>query len=549
MTEKLKIIPLGGLGEVGKNMLALQYGEAILIIDAGNMFPENDMLGIDMVIPDYGYLLDKAEQVVGIAITHGHEDHIGALPYLLRDIRAPIYATPLTCGLIEAKLDDHSGLTVPPIHTVRAGESVELGPFRVQFFNANHSIPDNVGLAIDTPLGLVVHSGDFKFDYTPVHGEPADFAALARLGARGVLALLADSTNAEDAGFTPSERSVEPALDQVFREAPGRIIVATFASLLSRIQQVVDCATRWNRRVAFAGRSMMESTAIARELGYLRMPEGLEIELAAVDSVPPERVVVIATGSQGEPESALARMAAGRYKLLKIEQGDTVVHSAQIIPGNEEMAHRTINKLLQRGAEVLYGEVAAVHVSGHASQEEQKLLLSLLKPRYFIPVHGELRMLHAHARTALRLGMPYENIFAVENGYTIEIDEREARVTERVPGGYVFVDGATVGEIGPAVMREREALGCDGVVVAAVAMDGNGRCEGLPEISTRGFVFVRESAELLAGAQRKAAEVLSRLPATGDRAGVEACLKKALEAYFYAETKRHPMIIPVVLGP
>ncbi|MGQ9681019.1 MAG: ribonuclease J [Anaerolineae bacterium] len=547
MTEKLKIIPLGGLGEVGKNMLALQYGEAILIIDAGNMFPENDMLGIDMVIPDYGYLLDKVEQVVGIAITHGHEDHIGALPYLLRDIQAPIYATPLTCGLIAAKLDDHAGLSVPPIHTVRAGEAVDLGPFRVAFFHANHSIPDNVGLAIDTPLGLVVHSGDFKFDYTPVHGEPADFATLARLGARGVLALLSDSTNAEDAGFTPSERSVEPALDQVFREAPGRIIVATFASLLSRIQQVVDCAARWERRVAFAGRSMMESTAIARELGYLRMPEGLEIDLSAVDSLPPDRVVVIATGSQGEPESALARMAAGRYKLLKIEQGDTVVHSAQIIPGNEEMAHRTINKLLQRGAEVLYGEVAAVHVSGHASQEEQKLLLSLLKPRYFIPVHGELRMLHAHARTALRLGMPYENIFAVENGYTIEIDDRGARVTERVPGGYVFVDGATVGEIGPAVMREREALGCDGVVVAGVVLDGDGQCRRLPQIATRGFVFVRESAELLAGAQRKAAEVLSRLPATGDRAGVEACLKKALEAYFYSETKRHPMIIPLIM--
>ncbi|HOG46560.1 MAG TPA: ribonuclease J [Anaerolineae bacterium] len=547
MTQQLRIIPLGGLGEVGKNMIALVYDEAILIVDAGNMFPENDMLGIDMVIPDFGYLRDKVSQVVGIIITHGHEDHVGALPYVLREINAPVYATPLTCGLIEAKLEQHTLPVEPEIHTVRAGDTVKLGPFEVELFAVNHSIPDNVGLAIATPLGTVVHSGDFKFDYSPVHGQPADFATLARLGSRGVLALLSDSTNAESPGFTPSERSVEPAFDEIFRTAQGRIIVASFASLLSRIQQVVDCAARWERKIAFAGRSMLESVEIAKSLGYLSMPEGIEIDLAAVDRLAPHEVVVMATGSQGEPQSALARMAAGRYKMLKIQPGDTVVHSAQIIPGNEELAHRTINKLLQRGAEVIYGEVAAVHVSGHASQEEQKLLLSLLKPKYFIPIHGELRMLHAHARTAERIGIPAENIFTVENGHIIAIDAEGARVTERVPGGYVFVDGASVGEVGPAVMREREALGRDGVVVVVAQLDEDGNVIGRPEVSCRGFVFVRESTELLDGACQKASEVLSRQQNGHERAALENGLKKALEAYFYSETKRHPSILPLVL--
>ena len=549
MVEQLKIIPLGGCGEIGKNMTALVYNEAILIIDAGIMFPENDMLGIDTVIPDFGYLRDKASQVVGIIITHGHEDHVGALPYVLREINAPVYATPLTCGLIESKLRSAHLSEDPVVHTVQTGDRVEMGPFKVEFFRQNHSIPDNVGLAIETPLGLVVHSGDFKFDYTPVFGEAADFSTLARLGARGVLALMADSTNAESPGSTPSERSVTPALDRIFREAPGRIIVATFASLLSRIQQVVDCAVRWDRRIAFAGRSMVESVQIARDLGYLSIPEGVEVDLGTVDSLPANKVAVMATGSQGEPESALSRMATGRYKLLRIVPGDTVVHSAQIIPGNEEMAHRTINKLLQRGAEVVYGEVASVHVSGHASQEELKLLLSLVKPRYFIPVHGELRMLHAHTRLAERMGIPRDNIFAVENGHVIEIDAGGARITERVPGGYVFVDGASVGEVGPAVLREREALGRDGVVVAAMAVDEAGRLISAPQINCRGFVFVRESGELLAGAQQRVIEALGRLPATGDHNGLETVVKKALEAYFYSETKRHPTIIPILIQP
>jgi len=547
MEQKLKIIPLGGLGEVGKNMMALIYDEAILVIDAGVMFPENDMLGIDVVIPDFGYLRDKASQVVGIILTHGHEDHIGALPYVLREINAPIYATPLTCGLIEGKLERYELPCEPEIHTVQAGDTVGLGPFQVEFFSVNHSIPDNIGLAIDTPLGLVVHSGDFKFDYSPVHGQPADFATLARLGSRGVLALLSDSTNAESPGFTPSERRVEPAFDEIFRSAEGRIIVATFASLMSRIQQVVDCAARWDRKIAFAGRSMLESVDIATELGYLQLPEGIEVDLGEVDRLPPHKVVVMATGSQGESQSALARMAEGRYKQLKIQPGDTVVHSAQIIPGNEELAHRTINKLLQRGAEVIYGESAGVHVSGHASQEEQKLLISLLKPRYFVPVHGELRMLHAHARTAQRVGMAPEDIFVVENGYTIEIDRECGRVTERVPGGYVFVDGASVGEIGPAVMRERDALGRDGVVVVVAQMDENGTVVGLPRISCRGFVFVRESGELLDGACQEALEVLSRLANGQERATLECSLKKALEAYFYSEIKRRPSIMALVL--
>jgi len=546
MINKLKIIPLGGLGEVGKNMMVLEYGRNIIIVDAGIMFPENDMLGIDLVIPDFGYLHDKKGLVRGIIVTHGHEDHTGGLPYVLKEIKAPIYATKLTRGLIEVKLKEHKLLGDVELNTIQAGDSLTIGPFRIEFFHVCHSIPDGVGLAIDTPVGLIVHSGDFKFDHTPVDGKPTDIAKLAELGGRGVLALLSDSTNAERPGFTPSERVVEAAFDDVFREAKGRIIVATFASLISRIQQVVNCAVRHGRQVAIAGRSMVENAAMAQKLGYLEIPPGVLIKLRDVDKLPPHKVVIIATGTQGEPSSALARMAIGKHPQIKIVPGDTVIISAHAIPGNEEMINRTINRLFQRGADVVYEKIAPVHVSGHASQEDQKLLISLIKPKYFVPIHGELRHLTLHARIAQELGIPASNTMVVENGYILEFDRESGRIRERVPGGYVFVDGALVGDVGPMVMRDREILARDGFVIALVRLRGRtGKPIGRPEIITRGFVFVPDAQELIEGAQDRILQVLEKGPkgkvAIGDR------VRDALAKFLYSETKRRPMIIPVVI--
>jgi ribonuclease J len=444
-SQKLKIVPLGGLGEVGKNMTVFEYGRNILVVDAGVMFPENDMLGIDFIIPDFGYLLDKKDLVRAIIVTHGHEDHTGGLPYVLKEINAPVYTTRLTRGLIEVKLRQHKLLEQATIHTIEAGEQINIGPFRVEFYHVCHSVPDGVGLGITTPLGLVVHSGDYKFDHTPVDGWPTDFSKLAEFAGRGVLALLADSTNAERPGWTPSERTVEAALDGVFREAPGRIIVATFASLISRVQQVLNTAQRYGRKVAIAGYSMTENVRIAQKLGYLNVPTDLIIPLNAVNDFPPSRVAIMATGTQGEPSAVLGRLATGRHRQINVQGGDTVVMSAHPIPGNEELVHRIINRLLQRGAHVLYDAIAPVHVSGHASREEQKLLLNVIRPEYFIPVHGELRHLHQHAAIARELGIPAENIAVVENGTIIEFDDEGMSIGERVPGGYVFVNGAIVG--------------------------------------------------------------------------------------------------------
>lgn len=547
MTNKLKIIPLGGLGEVGKNMMVVEYGKNMVIIDAGVMFPENDMLGIDLVIPDFGYLMDKKEIVRGIVVTHGHEDHIGALPYVLDAIKTPIYATKLTRGLIEVKLKEHKLLDDVQLNTIQPGDRLALGPFRFEFFHVNHSIPDGIGLAIETPVGLVVHSGDFKFDHTPVDGKPTDFAKLAELGGRGVLALLSDSTNAEWSGFTPSEKVVEEAFEDIFREAEGRIIVATFASLISRIQQVVNCAIRYQRKVAVTGYSMVENVRMAQELGYLSIPPGILVDLEEVDHLPPHKVVVIATGTQGEPSSALARMSIDRHPRIDIVPGDTIIISARSIPGNEEMINRTINRLFQRGADVFYKKIAPVHVSGHASREDQKLLLNLIKPRYFIPIHGELRHLKAHARTARSLGIPESNILVVENGYILEFDGREGRIGERIPGGYVFVDGYGVGDVGPAVLREREILARDGCVMAMVKLDREtGRVMEDPRIISRGFVFVRDSEELFERAQK---EILEALKGKDNRdwPRVKRRVRDVLSRFFYEETRRRPMIITTVV--
>ena len=547
MANKLRIIPLGGLGEVGKNMMVLEYGKNIIIIDAGIMFPENDMLGIDFIIPDFNYLADKKDMVRGIILTHGHEDHVGGLPYLLQEIRAPIYTTRLTRGLAEVKLKENHLLDEAELNTIQAGDSIALGPFRIEFFHVCHSIPDGVGLAIETPVGLVVHSGDFKFDYTPVDGKPPDFAKLAELGGRGVLVLLSDSTNAERSGFTPSERAIDDAFEQVFQRAEGRIIVGTFASLISRIQQVVNAAVRHERKVAIAGYSMVENVRMAQELGYLSIPPGVLIKLSDIDKLPQHEVVIIATGTQGEPSSALARMSVGRHRRIKVASGDTIVISAHAIPGNEEMINRTINRLFQQGADVVYEKIAPVHVSGHASQDEQRLLIHLIKPRYFVPIHGELRHLTMHARIAQEMGIPAANTMVVENGYILEFDAEGGRIGERIPGGYVFVDGSGVGDIGPVVMRDREILASDGFVVAVIRLDEKtGQPAGRPEIISRGFVYVRESAELIERVQDKILEVVEK--GDGGRAAISDKVRTELGKLLYDETKRRPMILPVILG-
>jgi ribonuclease J len=541
-SQKLRIIPLGGLGEVGKNMTAFEYGRNIVVVDAGVMFPENDMLGIDFIIPDFDYLMDKKDLVRAVIVTHGHEDHIGGLPYVLKEINVPVYATRLTRGLIEVKLRDHKLLNEVAIHTIEAGDEINIGPFGIEFYHVCHSIPDGVGLGVTTPLGLVVHSGDYKFDHTPVDGWPTDFAKLAEFAGRGVLALLADSTNAERHGWTPSERTVEAAFDQVFQEAPGRIIVATFASLISRVQQVINVAQRYGRKVAIAGYSMTENVKIAQKLGYLNVPTDLILPLNRVNDFPPSKVAIMATGTQGEPSAVLGRLANGRHRHITIQQGDTVVMSAHPIPGNEELVHRIINRLLQRGAHVLYDAIAPVHVSGHASREEQKLLLNVVRPEYFIPIHGELRHLHQHAAMARELGVPADNIAVVENGTIIEFDETGMSIGERVPGGYVFVDGAMVGDIGPAVLRDRESLARDGFVVVVVnRCPQTGKLLGRPQLISRGFVYLPDAGELIKAAQDALASSL-----TDGHGDWERLIQSQLGQFLYRETKRRPVIIPVI---
>jgi len=545
--HKLKIVPLGGLGEVGKNMLAIEYGRNVLIIDAGVMFPEQDMLGIDLVIPDYNqYLKDKKDWVRGIVVTHGHEDHIGALPYLLAEINAPVYATRLTIGLIEVKLQKNRLASRANLNIVAAGDRLSLGGmFEVEFFHVCHSIPDSVGLAIRTPVGLIVHTGDFKFDHTPTWGAPPDFGALARFGAERVLVLLSDSTNADNPGFTPSEKTVDEGLNKVFREAKGRIILATFGSLISRVQQVINAAARHNRVVAVDGRSLEESVERAQVLGYLDVPPGVLVDLTKLKGRPDHQVVIIATGSQGEPSAALGRMANGKHRHITIKAGDTVVMSSRVIPGNDRLVARAVNKLFKRGARVISGKADNVHVSGHASQEELKLLLSLVRPKYFVPVHGELRHLHAHAELARGQGIPAQNIFVVENGAVVEFDESSARVADRVPGGWVFVDGSGVGDIGPIVLRDREILSQDGFVLAVVRLDEKtGRLVGRPQIITRGFVFVKENLDLI---ERSEEEVIAALRMNGQQ-DPQITIRKALSELLYSETQRQPMVIPVVIG-
>src|SRR5574341_2273391 len=541
MTNKLRILPLGGLGEIGKNMMLFEYGNTSLLVDTGLMSPENDMLGIDYIIPDFRYLLDKKDTVRGVIITHGHEDHTGAITHVMEGLDAPIYATALTRGLVEVKLRDakmHHDVT---LHTVKAGNRAQIGPFGVEFFHVCHSIPDGVGLGITTPQGLVVHSGDFKFDHTPVDGWPTDYAKLAEFSGRGVLALLSDSTNADKAGWTPSEAVIDPAFDQVFREAPGRILVATFASLISRIQQVANAAVRHNRKMALVGTSMVENARMAQKLGYLEVPDGLIVPTDEALKMAPKKIAIMTTGTQGEPSSILGRLSEGRNRQFDLLPKDTVVLSSHPIPGNEEMVHRTINKLLQRGARVIYDPIAPVHVSGHASAEEMKLLIHLVKPKNFVPIHGELRHLTQHAAIARELEIPDENIAVVENGTVLEFEDGRLKVGERIPGGYVYVDGTGVGDIGPSVMREREALAEGGLVIVNLRVNKTGQMVGKPEIISRGFVFVRESEGLFEAAQ---AEIANAAAKANGNLGEK--VQQRLADFFYTETKRRPMIFTLV---
>ena len=536
--KKLRIIPIGGLGEVGKNMMVYEYGQNILIVDAGLMFPENDMLGIDYIIPDFHYLLDKIQWVRGIVITHGHEDHTGAISHLLERINAPIYATQLTRGLAETKLSRGSLLSKAQFHTVQAGQTVRIGPFQVEFFHVCHSIPDGIGLGISTPAGLVVHSGDYKFDHTPVDDWPTDYARLAELSGRGVLALLADSTNADRPGWTPSERVIDPAFREVFRNAPGRIILASFASLISRMQQVGNVAMDFGRKMAFAGASMVENAKIARNLGYLDLPDDLIVTVDQALKMEPQRVVLMSTGTQGEPTSIMGRLSTGTNRQFDIIPGDTVVLSSHPIPGNEESVYRTINRLFRRGADVIYESIAPVHVSGHASQEEMKFLLRLVKPKYFIPIHGELRHLNQHAHIARQVGIPDDHIAVIENGWAVEFQDGEMSIGDRIPGGYVFVDGAGVGDIGPSVVREREALARDGFVLVNLTLDRNtSNLLEEPEIITRGFIHARSGDDLLEATRKLVKETV----ADGD-GNLQEDLEETVRSFLYNKTKRRPMV-------
>ncbi len=536
--NKLRIIPLGGLGEVGKNMMAYEFGGDIIVVDAGIMFPNNDMLGVDYIIPDYEYLKKRANRVLGIFITHGHEDHIGAIQHLIADITAPIHATPLTRGLIEGKLLRNNSQHKAQIKTIQAGETTKIGPFTVEYFHVSHSIPDAVGLGITTPAGLVVHMSDFKFDHTPVDGWPTDFAKLAEFATRGVDLLLSDSTNAERPGWTPSETVIGPAFDKVFGEAKGRVIIATFASLISRVQQVADAASRHKRKITFAGPSMVDNVKIARKMGYLEIPDEMIVPIDQALQMQDHKVVIMCTGSQGEPSSIVGRLSAGTNRQFDLKPNDTVVLSSHPIPGNEETISKTINRLLRRGVKVVDDSVAPIHVSGHAAQEEQKLLINLVKPKHFMPIHGELRMLKRHADLAVQLGIPEGNTIVVENGQVVELVGNKVMRGERIPGDYVFVTGESIGDIDHDVMRERSQLARNGILLIDISLDKlTGRLLHEPEIITRGFVSPEDAEELIPEVRKRVMDVVH-----GSGIDNEKDIVSAVKSYLHQQTKRRPMV-------
>jgi len=550
-TGKLSVIPLGGVGEIGKNMYVFNYNdEDIIVIDAGLMFPEEDMLGIDSVIPDVTYLEENKEKIRGIILTHGHEDHIGGLPYILRKLQVPIYATRLTLGLVEVKLKEHHLLRGIDLRCIKAGDTLELGAFSIDIIRSSHSITDTVIVAIDTPLGTIVHTSDFKIDQTPIDGQVIDFYKLAELGQKGVLLLLSDSTNAERPGYTLSEREVGKTFEEVFSQVKGRIIVATFASNIHRIQQVVDASYKTGRKIAVTGRSMLNVINIARELGYMHIPDGMQIDIDELDRYQGSEITILTTGSQGEPMSALTRMSKSDHKRLSILPGDTVIISASPIPGNEKFVGRTIDNLFKLGADVIYERFSGVHVSGHASQEELKLMLNLIRPQYFMPVHGEYRMLVKHKQLAIAAGIPEKNIYITEIGDVLEFNAKGVRKAGKVPSGIVLVDGLGVGDVGNIVLRDRRQLSEDGILIVVVTMKKTDRSimRG-PDIITRGFVYVRESEDLIGEATDKVREALEfcRKENISDWSTIKNNIRDVLYRFLYEKTKRRPMILPIIM--
>ena len=546
----LRIIPLGGLGEIGLNMMVMEYADSIIIIDCGLMFPEDYMLGIDIVIPDITYLRKNKEKVKAFIITHGHEDHTGALPFVLRELKAPVYGTPLTIGLIKEKLEEFKLDRETEFKTVKPRDKVSVGPFEIEFIRVSHSIADGAGLAIKTPVGVVIHTGDFKLDQTPVDGEILDYARFSEYGENGVLLLLSDSTNVEKEGYTVSEKEVGVTFEEIFRKSSGRIIVAAFSSNIHRIQQVLDVAENFGRKVTLNGRSMVANVRIAQELGYLKVSDGLIVDLKELDNLPPQRAVLLTTGSQGEPMSALTRMAMDDHKQIRVRRGDTVILSSKFIPGHEKAISNMMNHLYRRGAEVIYEKVSEIHVSGHASQEELKLMLNMVKPRYFIPVHGEYRHLVKHSQLAEKVGVKKENIVLAEDGDVIEVTEKSISVRERVESGKVFVDGKGVGDVRDMVLKDRKHLSQDGLVIAVLALnEKTGEIIYGPDIITRGVVFEEESAELLENARNIVIGVLDNInvEAKTDWLEVKEELRRALRRYFNKTLERRPVILPLIV--
>jgi len=549
-SSKLSIICLGGLGEIGKNMMAIKYGNNIIVIDAGLTFPEDEMLGVDIVIPDISYLLENRQFVRAIILTHGHEDHIGAMSFILKELNVPVYGTKLTLGLLKQKLKETGLLNETKLFQIKPRDSVNIGPFDIEFIRVSHSIPDVVALGINTPIGTIVHTADFKLDQTPIDGEVTDYYKFAQLGERGVLVLLSDSTNAEREGYTMSEKHVGESFDEIFSNAQGRIIVASFASNIHRLQQIFTTAYKYDRKVAVCGRSMVNTVEVASELGYLDIPKGTHVELDTIDNFPKNKVVIISTGSQGEPMSALSRIASSEHKKVQIIPGDTIVISAAPIPGNEKMVARTVDYLFKRGADVIYEKVSGVHVSGHASQEELKLMLNLIKPKYFIPIHGEYRMLIKHAKIAEEVGIPPNNIFVADNGQVIEFDKSGARFNGRVTYGQVMVDGLGVGDVGNIVLRDRQQLSQDGILIVVLTFKKDtGEVVAGPDIVSRGFVYVRESEELLDEAKNKVDMALNKCKEMNIKewSVIKSNIKEVLGKFLFEQTHRRPMILPIIM--
>lgn len=548
---RLKIIPLGGLHEVGKNITVFQYDNEMIVVDCGLSFPEDDMLGVDLVIPDITYIIKNQEKLKGMVITHGHEDHIGSVPYFLKQVNTPIYGTRLTLGLIKNKLEEHRLVDSTKLNEVNPGETIKLGKhFKVEFIQSSHSIPDSVMLAIHTPVGTVLHTGDFKVDYTPMDGKIMDFGRLAELGNKGVLALMSDSTNAERKGFTMSESTVGEVFEKLFTNCTKRIVVATFASNVHRVQQIVNCAVKYGRKIAVCGRSMINMITTARELGYIECPDNLFIDIDMINNYTDDQLLIITTGSQGETMSALTRMASGTHRKVKITPNDLVIISANPIPGNEKNVSKVIDSLMQIGAEVVYSALEDVHVSGHACQEEQKLILALTKPKYFIPVHGEYRHLIAHSETAKLMGVPKENIFKLENGKILEMDKNSAEFTGMVQSGIILVDGLGIGDVGNVVLRDRQHLSQDGLIIVVLTMNGgSGEVIAGPDVISRGFVYVRESENVMDEIKAVVRHEVHKCEEQGirDWSTIKNSIRENLREYIFSKTKRNPMIIPIVM--